>query len=253
MANKVLVLDAGHGYNTYGKRTKSTLGKVYREWTLNDKVCDYIAQYLKDYNVTIHRTDDPTGKTDVSLSSRVRKTNSINPDLFISIHHNAGSGTGTEVYWHTYGTQEDKKVAGIIAPKLASKTGLRNRGVKQASFAVLNCKATAVLVEGGFMDTKADYAVITSTKGQQAYAKAIAESVIQYLGLVKKVTSTTTTSFRIKVVNCDYLNARKGPGTSYAVVESVKVGTILTIVGESGNWYKTKSGLWVSKSYCQKI
>ena len=253
MANKILVLDAGHGLNTFGKRTKATLGEIYREWTLNDKVCDYIAQYLKDYNVTIYRTDDPTGKTDKTLSSRVKRTNEINPDLFISIHHNAGGGTGTEVYWHTYGTQEDKKVAGIIAPKLASKTGLRNRGVKQASFAVLGCKVTAVLVEGGFMDTANDYKVITSATGQQAYAKAIAESVIQYLGLVKKVTSTTTASFKIKVVNCDYLNARKGPGVNHPVVESVKVGTILTIVGESGDWYLTKSGLYVSKSYCERI
>lgn len=60
-------------------------------------------------------------------------------------------------------------------------------------------------------------------------------------------------SFKIKVINCDKLNARIGPGTNYAVKESVKVGTILTIVGESGNWYKTKSGLYVSKSYCKKI
>lgn len=60
-------------------------------------------------------------------------------------------------------------------------------------------------------------------------------------------------SFQIKVINCDKLNARTGPGTNYAIKESVKVGTILTIVGESGNWYKTKSGLYVSKSYCKKI
>lgn len=60
-------------------------------------------------------------------------------------------------------------------------------------------------------------------------------------------------SFQIKVINCDKLNARIGPGTNYAVKESVKVNTILTIVGESGNWYKTKSGLYVSKSYCKKI
>lgn len=254
MANKVLVLDAGHGYNTLGKRTAASLGTVFREWYLNDRVCDYIAQFLKDYNVTIYRTDDTDGSTDVSLTSRVRKTNEINPDLFISIHHNAGGGTGTEVYWHSYGTQEDKKVAGIIAPKLASKTGLRNRGVKQAEFAVLCCKVTAVLVEGGFMDSASDYKVITSAAGQQAYARAIADSVIQYLGLTKSSSSSNTpSSYKIRVVNCDVLNARKGPGTNFAVADTVKKGTILTIVGESGNWLHTKSGLWVSKTYTQKI
>ena len=57
----------------------------------------------------------------------------------------------------------------------------------------------------------------------------------------------------IKVYNCDTLNARSGPGTNYPVKDTVKAGTILTIVDESGNWYKTKSGLYVSKSYCKKI
>ena len=255
MANKVLVLDAGHGYNTLGKRTAASLGTVFREWYLNDRVCDYIAQFLKDYNVTIYRTDDTDGSTDVSLTSRVRKTNEINPDLFISIHHNAGGGTGTEVYWHSYGTQEDKKVAGIIAPKLASKTGLRNRGVKQAEFAVLCCKVTAVLVEGGFMDSASDYKVITSAAGQQAYARAIADSVIQYLGLTKVKASIPVSGFpfKIRVVDCETLNARKGPGMNYAVADVVKKGTILTIVGESGSWWKTKSGLYVYKRYCKKI
>lgn len=98
-------------------------------------------------------------------------------------------GTGTEVYWHTKGTAEDKRVAGIVAPKLATQTGMRNRGVKQASFTVLTCNATAILIEGGFMDTVADYEIITSDSGQQKYAQAVAESIIEYLGLKKVVTS----------------------------------------------------------------
>ena len=63
----------------------------------------------------------------------------------------------------------------------------------------------------------------------------------------------TMASFKIKVVNCDKLNARVGPGTNYQVADTVKVGTILTIIGESGKWYRTKSGLYVHKAYCKKI
>lgn len=190
---KVLVLDAGHGLNTSGKQTMNGSKGVIKEWTLNNNVCNKIQAILKDYDVTIYRTDDTTGKTDISLSERVKRCNNYNPHLFVSIHHNAGGGVGTEVYWHTKGTAEDKKVASILAPKLASKCGMRNRGVKQASFAVLGCKPTAILVEGGFMDTVADYEIITSDKGQQAYAEAVAESIIEYLGL-KKVVATTTQS-----------------------------------------------------------
>ena len=190
---KVLVLDAGHGLNTSGKQTMNGSKGVIKEWTMNSNVCNKIQAILKDYDVTIHRTDDTTGKTDISLSERVKRCNNYNPHLFVSIHHNAGGGVGTEVYWHTKGTAEDKKVANILAPKLASKCGMRNRGVKQASFTVLGCKPTAILVEGGFMDTVADYEIITSDKGQQAYAEAVAESIIEYLGL-KKVVATTTQS-----------------------------------------------------------
>lgn len=321
MANKILVLDAGHGINTPGKQTLASLGKVYKEWTLNNAVCNKIQKILANYNVTIYRTDDQSGATDISLATRVSKTNSYNPDLFVSIHQNAGGGTGTEVYYHTRGTSEDKKVAGIIAPKLASKVGLRNRGVKTAEFTVLTTKATAVLVEGGFMDTKNDYEIIISDKGQQAYAEAVAEAVIEYLGLTKKTTTPTASgysvndvvkvkstatvyansdkkipdwvkgsqykvskvngdkllldeitswvyakdvekvsstntvkTFQVKVVGCTYLNARKTPEIKDGnIAEAVKSGTILTIVGESGSFYKTKSGLYVAKKYCQKI
>ena len=75
-----------------------------------------------------------------------------------------------------------------------------------------------------------------------------------YIKDIQKIgTTSSNVSFQIKVVNCDYLNARKGAGIGYAVVSTVKVGTILTIVGEENGWYKTKSGLYVSKTYCQKL
>ena len=261
---KVLVLDAGHGLNTSGKQTMNGSRGIVKEWTINSNVCNKIQAILKDYDVTIYRTDDTTGKTDISLSERVKRCNNYNPHLFVSIHHNAGGGTGTEVYWHTKGTAEDKKVASILAPKLASKCGMRNRGVKQASFAVLGCKPTAILVEGGFMDTVADYEIITSDKGQQAYAEAVAESIIEYLGL-KKVTTTQTTpstpatpvssseSFTVKV-KVDSLNIRKEASFDSAVVGTVKKGEVYTITKESNGLGKLKSGAgWISLKYTQRV
>lgn len=183
---KVLVLDAGHGINTAGKRTINGSRGVIREWNMNDSVVRKIIDILSEYDVTIYRTDDSTGNKDISLAERVKRCNAYNPHLFVSIHHNAGGGTGTEVFWHTKGTSEDKKVAGIVAPKLASMCSVKNRGVKQAQLGVLTCRATAILVEGGFMDHKSDYELITSDHGQKLYAKAVAESIIEYLSLVKK-------------------------------------------------------------------
>ena len=69
---------------------------------------------------------------------------------------------------------------------------------------------------------------------------------------VEKVNQTTkTNSFKVKIVNCSYLNARTEPNGK--IVETVKKGTVLTIVGEVDGWYRTKSGLFVSKTYCQRL
>lgn len=213
---KILVLDAGHGLMTAGKQTLNGSKGVIKEWEMNNVVCNFIEEYLTDYDVKIYRTDDKTGKTDIPLATRVKQCNNYNPHLFVSIHHNAGGGTGTEVYYHTKGTAEDKKVANLLAPKLATKTGMKNRGVKTAEFTVLTCKATAILVEGGFMDTQSDYDIITSEKGQRAYAKAVADSVIEYLNLSKTTNASTNSTIKVG----DKVTV-KTSATNYATGQSI--------------------------------
>ena len=62
-----IVIDAGHGFNTPGKRSPDD----EREWSFNNKVAQYAIAKLKTYkNVEILRVDDPTGKTDVPLKTR---------------------------------------------------------------------------------------------------------------------------------------------------------------------------------------
>ena len=229
---KILVLDAGHGKNTAGKRTLNGSNGVINEWTMNHAVCQKVKSILNNYEgLTIYFTHDETGKVDVDLLERVKRCNNYNADLFISIHHNAntsvwGDWSGTEVYYHTNGTAEDKKVATLLAPKLAKATGLRNRGVKHAKFTVLGCRSTAILVEGGFMDSRVDYPVITSSKGQDAYAKAVAELVIEYFNLKKKPqpTNPTTSSKMYRVI-----------AGSYSVKDNAnKVKSQLSALGYSG-------------------
>lgn len=237
---KVLVLDAGHGLKTPGKQTMNGPLGIIKEWTLNDAVVRKIIELLSDYDVKIYRTDDVTGKSDLSLGERVRRCNSYNPDLFVSIHHNAGGGTGTEVFWHTKGTQEDKKVASIVAPKLASMCGVRNRGVKTKELGVLTCKATAILCEGGFMDHKGDYELITSDHGQKLYAKAVAEVIVEYLGLKKVAISNPKPevvqpgsvtkqfafgSYGAHVVTTEDLNIRKTRNATSALIGTIPKGT----------------------------
>lgn len=280
---KKLVLDAGHGYNTAGKRTPDGI----REWSMNNGVCNHIQNILKDYEVEVHRVDDTSGKTDVSLTTRTNKIKQIMPDLMISIHHNAlgstwNTATGVEAYAHPKAPAIDKQLSKQIVDKLAANTGLKNRGAKTADFHMVRevpSKVPAVLVEGGFMDCKTDHAIITTSEGQLKYARAVADVVISYLGLKKKPTSSSssnvsaTSEFKVgdyhrnvKIVGAGTLNVRSGRGTEHSIIGTLKDGDIVNVQyilqdnrdgkGDNALWgsitYKGKTG-YIHLGYCKAV
>lgn len=186
-------LDAGHGLKTSGKQTPDGI----KEWSLNDKVADKVTAILKDYDCEIIRTDNNEGNTDETLASRLSRYKAAGVKVFVSIHHNAytskwNDATGVEVFTDNNPTAQDNKLAKCIYDRLVKYTGLRGRGIKKCDFYVINQDTIpAVLVEGGFMDGRSDYKYITSDAGQTAYAKAVAEGLIEFLGLKKKAATTT--------------------------------------------------------------
>jgi N-acetylmuramoyl-L-alanine amidase len=183
-----IALDPGHGLLTSGKQTPDGI----KEWTLNDAVRDKVVKLLEPYNVGIINLDNNEGNVDEPLNERLKKYLNAGAEAMVSIHHNAYSGnwnnaTGVEVYTDRNSTNEDLRLADCIYGRLTNYTGLTGRGIKQANFAVINQnKIPAVLVEGGFMDGTEDYKVITSEAGQEAYARAVAEGLIEFMSLEKK-------------------------------------------------------------------
>ena len=181
-------LDCGHGLRTKGKETPNGI----KEFTLNDKVRDKVVNILKDYDVEIIHTDNNEGYTDEALSSRLARYKAEKVDAFVSIHHNAfGDGwnnaTGVEIYVDKKATSKDMKLAKCVYDRLVKYTGLKSRGIKKENFYVMNQNTIpAILVEGGFMTSTKDYKIITSDAGQIAYAKAVAEGLIEFLKLQKK-------------------------------------------------------------------
>ncbi len=187
-----IAIDCGHGLNTVGKQTPDGI----KEWSLNDKVADKVQALLADYDVEIIRLDNNEGEVDETLASRYKRYLNEKVALLVSIHHNAFTGswngaTGVEVYTDKNPTNEDLKLADCIYGRLVNYTALKGRGIKQSDFYIINQdKIPAVLCEGGFMDGTEDYKVITSDAGQTAYAKAVAEGVVEFLGLEKKKVPT---------------------------------------------------------------
>lgn len=185
-----IAIDAGHGINTPGKRSPN--GE--REWSFNDKVLRSAVKYLNEYqNVQILRLDDPTGKTDVSLATRTNAANNWGADVLVSVHHNANTGkwgewTGTETYTYVGSWPQAERLASMVHKRLVKAYGLRDRGLKKADLHMLRAsKMTAILIEGGFMDSTIDIKKLRDDKVLDAAGKAIAAGLAVFFNLKKKV------------------------------------------------------------------
>lgn len=190
-----IAIDAGHGISTPGKRcAKQFDTNETREWTLNSRVATKVVNILNQYDVSVIRLDDTTGKTDIGLNDRVRNANNNNVDLVVSIHHNAGGGTGTETYVYNTACLNGKagKLAKLVQAKAVEKTGFKSRGVKTGNFAIIrDTKAPACLIECGFMDNASDTPIILTEDFANKVANGIAEGIIEYASLTKKVTKVS--------------------------------------------------------------
>jgi N-acetylmuramoyl-L-alanine amidase len=187
--NLKIMLDAGHGYNTPGKRSPNGL----REYEFNRAVANYAKQLLENYkNVTVYFSH--SDQRDVSLTARTDKANSLKVDIFVSIHANAfGSGGWTNVGGiETYVYPSMPPVAYQLAQKiqrnLVIATGLENRGVRTADFHVLReTEMDAVLVECGFMTNRNEAELLRS----ETYRRTIAEGIVQALAEQFKLQRTS--------------------------------------------------------------
>ena len=66
----------------------------------------------------------------------------------------------------------------------------------------------------------------------------------------KRLSAEATPEPFIVQITASSLNVRKGPGTSYAVAQTVRKGQVFTIVQQQGGWGKLKSGAgWISLKY----
>lgn len=242
-------LDCGHGLRTAGKQTPDGI----KEWTLNDKVRDKVAELLKDFDVEIVHTDNNEGNTDESLASRLQKYLNAGVKAFVSIHHNAFTGTwnsatGVEVFTDKNPTSDDKKLANCIYDRLVKYTGLKGRGIQQEDWYVINQdRIPAVLVEGGFMDGTEDYKVITSATGQNAYARAVAEGLIEFLGLEKKVKPSSGSSSDDSSLYRVQVGAFSKRENGEAMLAKVKKAGFEAIMIQIGRYYKIQVGAFSVK------
>ena len=197
MAFKI-ALTAGHYMNTPGKRCLKQLDpNETREWWLNDRIADKVEKLLTNYTgYELIRTDDTTGKKDISLTARTNAANNFKADFYLSIHHNAGvaGGKGGGIVAIVYNkTTKAESIAWQkdLYRELIAATGLKgNRATPLAKMnlhEVRETKMPAVLLELGFMDSAADVPIILTEKYADQCAEAIVKVIAKRAGLKKKV------------------------------------------------------------------
>lgn len=198
---KIIVIDAGHGKETSGKRClKSIDPNQTREWYLNSRIADRVEELLAGYDCKILRVDDTTGAKDISLANRVNAANNANADVYVSIHHNAGinggSGGGTVVFYYS-SKAERATQAKRLYDCIVAKTGLignRSQKVKKYGFYVIKkTKMPAFLIENGFMDSKKDTPIILTAEHAEKTAQGILAFLVEQYGLQKKSVSEKPT------------------------------------------------------------
>ncbi len=197
-----IVLDAGHGKNTAGKRCLKALDKnETREWVLNSRICDLIEKKLKSYSgYELLRVDDTTGKIDVALKDRVKKANDFGADVYFSLHHNAhpedkvgangGSGSGILSIVYTNASAKSKEYQKMLYDALIKETGLKGDRTdpmpKQNLYVLHHTTMPAVLLELGFMDGYKDVPIILTDEYAENCAKAIVSVLVKIGSLTKK-------------------------------------------------------------------
>lgn len=193
-----LLIDAGHGLKTPGKRSPDD---SLLEFNFNKPTAEYVNKYINEYeNVETHFVYDRDGSTDTDLNTRADKANTIYakntsvPTAYVSVHANAfGNGFNDANGIETFVDDSKPKTALALADKVQAElikaTGLRNRGVKTGNFAVLReTHMTAILVECGFMTNKEELALLKSDSYRKKVAKAIVAGLAKQYGLKKKAT-----------------------------------------------------------------
>lgn len=257
-------------FNVHGGHNSHVTGasKYLNELTEDRKVKNEVIRLLKAQGHTVYDCTDDSGTTqNANLSNIVKKCNAHSVDLDISIHLNAGGGTGVEAYIYPNSSAKDE--ATRICSKVSSALGIKNRGVKDGSnlYVVRNTNAPAVLVECCFVDSTTDKDHWDANKCAKAIVEGILNKTASNGSTASKPSTSTSSGETYKLVtSCKiYMNAanaknRKssvgtyGAGTYYVFNKSDGMINITKTKGVAGGWINPndnkKSSSSTSTSSC---
>lgn len=191
----IIILDAGHGMDTEGKRSPD--GSLL-EYKYCREIRDMICDKLEWMGYTVVYTT--FSEYDVSLSNRCRVVNQFCDSfgnkncLLVSIHCNASgfgskwmNASGWSVYLSNNASNNSKILAECLfdaADKYQLKTRKPSPNQKYWTQNLAMCRDTkcpAVLTENLFQDNKKDVEFLLSEKGKEIITNIHVEGIINYI------------------------------------------------------------------------
>lgn len=194
-SNYLWLLDAGHGGVTKEGKYTTAPAKMHKfpdgftvlEGVVNRQISELVYKSLELKQIDFALVYDDV--EDTPLSQRTTTADNVyrkdKRAVYLSIHSNAGGGSGFEIFTSPGQTKSDK-IANIFCeiykkrfpgfPFRADKSD--GDADKEADFYVLRkTDCPAVLVENLFFDNRTDANFLTSTDGQKQIAACIVEAI----------------------------------------------------------------------------
>lgn len=293
MSKYLIGLDDGHGMETQGKRTpklKTDLmfrGKLRKKGTIihendfNENIMELIEKGLD--RCGIGHVQLAEGDTDIPLKNRVKKANKLNCDLVVSCHANALEGDKWQdkayglVVIHTENcSSTSKKLAKNCYNHLKDevdwyKNGGTKYGVRADTdisgftlYILRRTKASAVLLEFGFMDSWEDVKRMVTEEFQISCAEATVKGICETLGVKyisphKEIEDKVVYNCKAKVVCDDTLNVRTARPKDNKLADikfTLPKGSIVQIGYSYKGWcsiYTEDNYGYVNKKYLELI
>jgi N-acetylmuramoyl-L-alanine amidase len=172
-----IAIDAGHGGSNSGaKGVKSNI----EEKNFNLQIAKELEKYLKRSGAEVFMTRN--GDDDLNMTDRILKLRGINPDLLISIHHNAASNPKVQGVSTYYRYDGSKPLTLAILYRLLELGLVEFGNIGSFNFSLSgpteypNC-----LVEVAFLSNEEDEKRIVDPIFQRNVAKKIRKGIIEWI------------------------------------------------------------------------
>ncbi len=179
----LVVIDPGHGGRDPG--TTSSILKMHESEVVLD-ISTRLNKLLTEagFRTYMTRVDNLTPNIKLELQDRADVANSLNADIFISIHANAvenvPTANGLENFYHPDDIR-GKKLAEVFQSEMIRNLDINNRRAKPNNLSVLrNTTMPAVLTETGFLTNAGDEAKLATSEYRQQVADAMFKATVKY-------------------------------------------------------------------------